>query len=177
MSKHLDLYELNKTLKWNPGGAGSGEKSVREWIHVKTKEAFNLVSTYINRSEPHWATFLKLDKCHVPLGHIIKDDTYPWELVWPLVRFTFHVGNLYKCQLKKIAVISGNKEDFAWYHLLNDAVSEVAPTCDFLPDLPYYDFMILPPLQIFYCIYGVDDIIDSIKESLKGEHLGGAEEV
>jgi hypothetical protein len=102
---------------------------------------------------------------HIGLPSHMRRDLSPFFrveriLTWALVRFSFHVGKLYRCALKDIIVVCSNCDEYDWFRLLHNAVSVTGPVCDVLPEYPHYDFLMLPPLKVHMSAPKASEIIE-----------------
>jgi len=164
MEKHLHRYEREKKLPRDWAGKSQME-TVDRWIEMKTDEVFSLVCTYLQSDASDQEKEAYILPEHI--GHLshMGGDLSPFFRVdriptWALIRFSFHVGKLYRCALKEIIVVCNNRDEYDWFRLLHNAVSVAGPVCDVLPEYPHYDFLMLPPLKVKMSTPKVSDIIE-----------------
>ena len=173
MEQNLVQYEARKQLRRDRSDLNQIE-TVREWIDLKTNEAYNLVCHYLNyNATQNEKDIFDLPKHIARLSHA-RQDIAPFfhvdrGLTKALIRFTFHVGKLYRCAIKNILVLCSNHEECEWFRVLNNAVSTVGAICDVLPEMPHYDYLVLPPLKVAVCAASSERIIAAASSNILPE--------
>jgi len=154
MAKNLEEYERRKLL---PQDGGQFEQTVRKWIDEKADETPHLIQAHFRER------FLCGQSIPKPERDLVSD----WErryrpIIWPLVRFTFHVGNLYRCELKEIVALCMHPEECRWIELTCAGGSERIESCDLFSSAPFYRFRYLPPLRALICPPEMDRLMQTV---------------
>ena len=163
MAEYVAHYEAKKVLcaDW---GSEKQYESVQKWIEIKVDESHFIASDGARQlaMEGKASSFSN----SFPINE--KDKISLQQIVWALVRFTFHVGNLYRCNLKGILVLCDNNAHKTWLTLTNKAIgSGRLQRCDEFPVYPHYEYMLLPPLDVHLSPPNGETIIEYIQKYIE----------